>query len=82
MPAQEQQIRTPTNQHELQEVTKFLEGSSFVPRKAASKIGKAAAIFHARAVIAETENQELNEEMKKMQEAAPRKRKRVPINGT
>jgi len=38
-------------------------------------------IFHARAVLAEKESQELIEETKQMQEAASRKRKKVPSKG-
>jgi hypothetical protein len=38
-------------------------------------------IFHARAILAEKESQELIEETKRMQEAASRKRKRVPGKG-
>jgi hypothetical protein len=38
-------------------------------------------IFHARAVLTEKESLELIEETKRMQEAASKKRKKVPSKG-
>ena len=73
-----QQLQTPKNQ---QNVQKALEDLGSTAREATKKIGKAVMVFHARALLAEKESKELLEETKKMQEAASRKRKRVPGSG-
>jgi hypothetical protein len=76
--ASEQHFSTPENQHEVQ---KLLEETGSALQNAVEKIGKAVIVFHARAVPAEKECQELVEETKKMQEAGSRKRKKVPGKG-
>ena len=77
-PAVEQQIFTPKNQQDIQ---KLLEATGSVLQDAMKKLGRAATLFHARALLAEKECKELFEENRKMQAAASRKRKRVPNNG-
>jgi hypothetical protein len=68
---QAQQISTLQNQHDVQEL---LEKAESALQDATKKIGKAAVVFHARAVLAEKETEELLEENKKMQAIASRKR--------
>ncbi|KAI9761880.1 MAG: hypothetical protein M1840_001533 [Geoglossum simile] len=72
------QIQILKTQKDIQQA---LEDLGSVAQKVTKKIGKAAMIFHARAVLAEKESQELIEETKKIQEAASRKRKKVPGKG-
>ena len=55
----EQHFSTPKNQHEVQ---KLLEETGSTLQNAAERIGKAAMVFHARAILAEKECQELVEE--------------------
>ncbi|KAI9760030.1 MAG: hypothetical protein M1840_002746, partial [Geoglossum simile] len=63
------------------DVQQVLEDLGSTAQEATKKIGKAAMVFHARAILAEKESQELIEETKRMQEAASRKRKKVPGKG-
>ena len=74
-------LRTPRNSKELHEVVGLLDGPGSVAIRAAKKIGSAAAIFQARAAIAEADCLQLREEVQKMEEAASRKRKRAAVNG-
>jgi hypothetical protein len=77
-PIVQPQIQTPKTQKDVQQA---LEDLGSAAQEATKKIGKAAMIFHARAILAEKESQELIEETKIMQEVASRKRKRVPGKG-
>jgi DDE superfamily endonuclease len=77
-PQRKEQTQTPKTQQDVQQA---LENLGSTAREATAKIGKAAGIFYARTILAEKEAEELIEETKKIQEAASRKRKKVPKKG-
>jgi hypothetical protein len=72
-------LQTTQNQEDLNKIKKHLDDPGCIAIKAAKKISRAAEIFYARAVIAEHDSHDLCQEVRKIEEAASRKWKRVQV---
>jgi hypothetical protein len=80
-PEAQSRLQTPKNLKELENIKKLLDepGSPLV--EAARKVYKAAEAFYAKALILQTDYDDMVEETVKMRTAASRKRKKVPVDG-